>query len=74
MVVVDNQAGGLQAVNQRVELVEPPVEVGVAVLVPDAVEPDGPHLAVVGQQLGELRLHEGEVAVGVLRPFGASRA
>ena len=60
--------------DQRVELAQAPVERGVAVLVPHAVEPDGPHLAVLGEQLGELRLHEVEIGVGVLLFRGAARA
>ena len=67
VVVVGDEARWLQAVNERVLRREAPGgvghAVGVDVLVPHAVEPDGADGAVAGEQLGELAVHEGAVVV-----------
>ena len=68
MVIVTNQAGGLQAVDERVLLVQLPVKGGrVGVVLPLAVKPDGAHGAVVGQQLGQLVVHELVIVGPVVR-------
>ena len=59
---------------EAVKLPEPPVERGILILIPYAVEPDGSHGPVLREQLGELRLHEGEVGVGILLFGIAARA
>ena len=73
MVVVAHQAAGLQVVNELILLLQLPVEGdGIHVVVPPAVEPDGPDLAVVGEQLGQLVVHEAIVCrpVGAVEPLG----
>ena len=50
-----------------------PVEVGVLVLVPPAVEPDGTDGAVLGEQLGQLVVHEAVVGGPVTLRVGATR-
>ena len=52
VMIRDDERRRLQAMDQRVRAIEPPVGVG---LVPHAVEPDAADRAVVRQQLGELR-------------------
>ena len=66
VVVVADQAPGLELMNQRVQLIVT-VVVGLLplLMVPVAVKPDAAHLAVAGQQLGQLALHEIEIGVGV---------
>src|SRR5262245_38782520 len=59
--------GRLESMNERVGLIEPPVCVG---LVPHTIEPDAAKWAVVGQQLGELAVHEVEIP----RPLSAIRS
>ena len=67
VVVVGDEARGLQAVNERVLLREAPGgvghAVGVDVLVPHAVEPDGADGAVASEQLRQLAVHEGAIVV-----------
>ena len=74
VVVVHHQAGRLQRVDQSVQFVQAPVEPGIFVLVPHAVEPDCPHRAVLREQLGELRLHEVEIGLRILLFGRTSRA
>ena len=71
--VVADKAPGLELMNQRVELVVTVVKGLLPLLmVPVAVEPDAAHLAVTGQQLGQLALHEVKIRirVGGLWPSG----
>ena len=70
VVVVGHETAGLQAVDKAVLLVETPVKLGVVLLVPVAVKPDGTDGAIVGEQLGELMLHESEVGVIVVLVLG----
>ena len=70
MVVVAHEAGRLKSVNQFVLLGQLPIERhAVLVVVPMAVEPDGAYLAVVCQELGQLRIHKLVIA-GPVRLFG----
>src|SRR5262245_37964311 len=62
MMVAANQRRRLKFVNQRVGALELPVGVG---FVPHAVKPNASHVAVVGQQLGELRIHELQITIEV---------
>ena len=62
MVIVANQGGRLQAMDQPVGAVEAPVGV---LAIPPAIEPDPRHRTVVGEQLGELGVHVVEVLVEV---------
>ena len=71
--VVADQAPGLELMNQRIQLVIAEVVGLLAVLVvPVAVEPDAAHIAVAGQQLGQLAFHEVEIGVRVVRPQSIS--
>ena len=75
MVVVANEACGLELVDQRILLIEvPALRHGVPPVgpVPDAVEPDGTDGSVAGQQFRELVIHELEVVLPVpIRPVRA---
>ena len=62
VMVVSHQRRGLELVNQVVRLAKAPVGVP---LIPDAIEPNPCQAPVPGQQFGELRVHEIEVAVEV---------
>src|SRR5262252_9464426 len=62
VVIAADQGGGLELMNQRICSLEAPVGLR---LVPHAVEPDAGHVAVVGEEFGQLRIHEVEVAVEV---------
>ena len=67
VVVVTDETCGLQAVDEGILLVELPIEGhGVGVMFPLAVKPDGTDGSVVGQQLGQLVVHE----LVVLAPVG----
>ena len=67
MVVVADEAGGLQTVNQGILFVELPIKWGrVGVMLPFTIKPDGADGTIVGQQLGQLVVHE----FVVLRPVG----
>ena len=70
MVVVAYEACGLQAVDEGILLVQLPVKWrGISIMFPLAVKPDGAHGAVVGQQFGQLIVHE----LVVLGPVGGRR-
>ena len=65
VVVVTDEARWLEFVDERVLLVELPVEWGwILVTVPLSVEPDGADFTIVCEQLGQLLIHE----VVVCRP------
>ena len=65
MVIVTDEATRLQAVDKVVNALQVPGRCIEAIRldlpVPKAVEPDGAHLAVIGEQFGELLFHEGDV-------------
>ncbi len=69
MVIRHDERRRLQAVDQGVRVRQPPVGIG---LVPHPVEPSPADGAVVGEQLGQLAVHEVQVAVPVaaLGPAG----
>ena len=74
MVVVGHEAAGLQAVDEGVLGWELPVEgLRVGIVVPPSVEPDGSDRAVVGEELGELRVHKAVIALPVGLMGGAAR-
>ena len=67
VMVIANEALWLKVVDESILLVELPIERdAILVAVPFAVEPYSANLAIVGEQLGELRVHE--VIIG--RPVG----
>ena len=69
MVVVADKAGGLQTVNEGILLVELPVEGRrVGIVLPLTVKPDGADWTIVGEQFGQLVVHE----FVILRPVGGS--
>ena len=70
MVIVANQACGLQTVDKGILLVKLPVKrYRVGIVFPLAVKPDGSNGSIVGQQLGQLVIHE----LVVLGPVGGCR-
>ena len=71
VVIVADERRGLQAMDERVGALEMPVGIG---LVPHAVEPDPADLAVLGEELGELRVHVVEVALEVAALAGGRRS
>ena len=69
VVVIAHKAGGLQAVDKGVLFRQLPIEIGVLILVPPAIKPDGSYGAVVGKKFGQLVVHKlvvaGPVSLGV---------
>ena len=74
VVVIADKARRLQLMYERILLGQAPVERRVDILIPPAVEPDSVHLAIVGEQLCELVVHELIVAIPVLRLFRSAGA
>jgi len=70
-VVVDDHTTWLDGVNMVINFPHAPVEI--CRLIPLSVEPDGPNLSIVCQQLGQLTQHE-VVVVLPLTFFGATHA
>ena len=66
--VVSYEASGLQTLDEGVLLVESPVEF-LLFVVPHAVKPDGSNRAVIGQELSQLTIHEGIIAVPIKGRF-----
>ena len=56
--VVPYQTFRLKLVYQSILFRKLPVEIGILFLVPPAVEPDGTYFTVVGEQFGQLVVHE----------------
>ncbi len=70
MVIVTNKTRRLQAVYQRILFVELPVKRHrILVMVPPSVKPYCANLAVIGEQLGELSVHE----IVISRPIDLCR-
>ena len=72
--VVADEAGWLQTVYECILFGQLPVEIGVLVLVPYAVKPDGIYFSVVGEEFGELVVHERIVALPVALRVGTTRS
>ena len=70
MVIRHDQRRGLEPMNQRVCLGQPPVCIG---LIPHPIKPDATDRAVIREKLGQLRVEEIEIAVPIaaLGPAGA---
>ena len=64
MMVVPYKASRLQTLDEGVLLLESPVEF-LLLVVPHAVEPNGSNRAVIGQELSQLTVHEGIIAVPI---------
>ena len=66
VVVVAHEARRLQAMNERILMVQLPVKRhAVLIVVPPAVKPNGINLAVVRKQFGELRVHKVVIALPI---------
>ena len=70
--VVANETGGLQTVDEGILLGQLPVEVGVFLVVPPSVKPDGTNLTIVGKQLGQLVVHKLVIALPVALGAGSA--
>ena len=58
MMIVAYKASGLQLVYQLILTRQLPVEIGILILIPPAVEPNGTYRAIVGEQLRQLVVHK----------------
>ena len=72
MMIVADEAGGLQTMDESILLGQTPVERGVLVLIPPSVKPYSSYLAVIGKEFGELIVHECIVRVPVLLVNGSA--
>ena len=74
MMVVPNQASRLQAVYHGILPGQLPVKIRILVLVPPAIKPNGTYFSIIGEQLGQLIVHEFIVAVPVALRIRSSRS
>ena len=72
VMIITNQTGRLQAVYQRILSGQLPIETGIPVLIPPAVEPYCAYFPVTGQQLRQLVIHKSVIAVPVSRRIRTS--
>ena len=74
VMIVAHQASRLQTMNQTVLPRQLPVEIRILILIPPTVKPYRPYLAIIGEELGELVVHELIVALPVAQRVRATCA